>query len=309
MDFEELLNQMRSINDCNGIYLIEPLSSESGFFTSDEQLSYVSLDTSGYPYEGIDTDYLRLQTHVRISAVENNQTFADGYYNIIIYKGSLEDGNLASFVQLCRIYAKNSNGLEFKDFFYSLISLFQLPREQGVKNAIGLYGELKFMQKVYYDYGKDMSEMWHKKGSYSQYDFSNGEESIEVKTTLSDQSEVSIKHDQIFCKHPCHLVVVSCEKYENGETIEELIESMREEPTAFRGMSFSINLARELKRVSLKDTRETRLDVRCIEFYNTETINPFPIIPDAIGQLSYRLDMSGFASLSDTQVSSLIDDF
>lgn len=219
MDSVELVNLLNSIDDLNGIYLLESLNSESGFFASDNQLSYISLDTYGYPYEGIDTDYLRLQTHVRISAVENNQTYPDDYYNIIIYKGDLEDSNLESFVQLCRIHAENADELNFKDFFYSLITLFQLPAEQGEKNAIGLYGELKFMQRAFVEYGSDISELWHRKGSYSQYDFSNGEKCLEVKTTLSDQAEVSIKHDQIFSDHPCFLVVVNCDRYENGETI------------------------------------------------------------------------------------------
>ena len=309
MDTVEIINQIRSIDDKNGIYLIESLNSESGFFTSDEQLSYISLDNFGYPYEGIDTDYLRLQTHVRISAVENNQTYADDYYNIIIYKGNLEDGNLESFVQLCRIHSENADELNFKEFFYSLIALFQLPGEQGTKNAIGLYGELKFMQLVYSSYGKDISELWHRKGSYSQYDFSNGKESLEVKTTLSDQSEVSIKHEQIFSEHPCYLVVVNCDRYENGETIEELIESMRREPGAFRGMNFSINLAKELKRVSSKDVRETRLDVRYTDIYNTKIINPFPIIPEGVNHMTYRLDVSEFEGLSNEQKEILIKEF
>lgn len=309
MDSTELVNLLNSIDDHNGIYLLEPLNSESGFFASDEQLSYVSLDTFEYPYEGIDTDYLRLQTHVRISAAENNQTFADDYYNIIIYKGNLKDGNLDSFVQLCRIHAENSEELNFKDFFYSLITLFQLPAEQETKNAIGLYGELKFIQQVYKTYGKDISEFWHRKGTYSQYDFSSGEKSLEVKTTLSDQPEVSIKHDQIFCDHPCYLIVVNCDRYDNGETIEELIEFIRREPTAFRGMNFSINLAKELKRVSVKDVREIKLDVRYIDIYDIETINPFPTIPDSVSHMIYRLDMSEFDPLADDEKEVLIRDF
>jgi len=305
----ELVNLINTIEDRDGIYLLEALNNEAGFFSSGGQLSYIALDSFGYPYEGIETDYLRLQTHVRISAVENNQTFADDYYNIIIFKGNLSDDNLSSFIQLCRIHAENADELNFKDFFYSLIALFQLPVEQETKNAIGLYGELKFMQQTYNQYGKDISEMWHKRGSYSQYDFSNGKMSLEVKTTLSEQSEVSIKHEQIFGDHPCRLIVVNCDRYDNGETIEELIDSMRHVPDAFRGMNFNINLAKELKRVSIKDVREMRLDIKSIYIFNTEDINPFPEIPDGVSRITYRLDMSGFVPLTDEQKEVLIKEF
>lgn len=309
MDIEKIKAQVESITDIASIYLIDILSDTAGFFTSDKKLLYIAQDTSDYSYEHIETDYLKLQTHVWICAVKNNQTFKDDYYNLIIYKGTLDGSNFASFIQLCSIHAHNSEDLNFKEFFYSLITLFQLPSEQAFKNAIGLYGELKFMQYAKHRTNVDISKSWHRSGSYSQYDFSNGEQSIEIKTTLSDNSDVTIKHFQIFSEHPCNLVVIHCEQYENGETIKEVISSMFQEPTAFKGINFSINLAKELKRISLKDVKELRFSIRQIQLFKAADINPFQIIPDIVSKLSYKLDISDFSSQPESIIDSIIKTF
>lgn len=306
MDVKNLKTQIESITDTSSIYLLEALTETAGFFANDGKLLYTAKDIYGYAYEGIETDYLKLQTHVRISSVRNNQTFSDDYYNLIIYKGTFDDSNILSFIQLCTIHANNSDDLSFKEFFYSLIALFQLPAEQTFKNAVGLYGELKFMQYVKEHTHIDISTSWHKSGSYSQYDFSNGTSSIEIKTTVSDNSEVTIKHQQIFGNHPCTLVAINCEQYENGETIEEVIAAMYSNPDAFNGMNFSINLAKELKRVSIVDIKEIRFGVRQIQFFAAENINPFPIIPDAVTKLNYKLDISELNPLSETDSDSIL---
>lgn len=117
---------------------------------------------------------------------------------------------------------------------------------------------------------------------------------------LEHNSEVTIKHQQIFGDHPCTLVAINCEQYENGETIEEVIAAMYADPDAFNGMNFSINLAKELKRVSIVDVKEIRFGVRQIQFFAAEDINPFPVIPDVVNKLSYKLDISELNSLSET---------
>ena len=309
MDIKNLKSKMESISDITSVYLLEVLNDTAGFFTNEGKLLYIAKDICRYPYEGIETEYLKLQTHVRISSVKNNQTFKDDYYNLIIYKGDLEDSNISSFVRLCAVHANNSKELNFRDFFYSLIALFQLTTEQSFKNVIGLYGELKFMQYAKERRGIDISNSWHRNGSYSQYDFSHGELSIEIKTTISDNSEVMIKHQQIFGEHPCTLVVINCEQYENGETIEEVLSAMYSEPNFFNGINFSINLEKELKRVSLNDIKEMRFGIRQISFFETNVINPFPIVPDMISKLSYKLDISELPFLSENDSDSIINKF
>lgn len=309
MDIINLKSQIESITDISSLYLLESLTEFAGFFAYDTKLLYIAKDVYEYQYEGIETDYLKLKTHVRISSVKNNQTFSDGYYNIIIYNGNLDDSNIESFIQLCAIYAKNSYDLNFKDFFYSLITLFQLPVERAFKNAVGLYGELKFMQYIKERKNIDISNSWHRSGPYSKYDFSNDDLGIEIKTTLTDNMNISIKHQQIFENGSCTLVVISCEQYENGETIEEIISEMYSDPIAFKGMNFSINLAKELKRVSVNAVKALRFGVKEIQFFEANRINPFPFIPEGVSELNYKLDISDIIPLTESEIDSIIDIF
>lgn len=306
MDYTILKKQIESISDRSNIYLVEKLSDNSGFFCSSGKLLYIALDIFNYSAEGIETEYLKLQTHIRISSIKNNQSFKDDFYNIIEFKNELDDANAESFLHLCSIHAANEKELNFKDFFYSLITLFQLTPEQAYKNALGLYGELKFMQYINKQNHIDLSLYWHKNGTYSKYDFSNGKIGLEVKTTSSSDSEVTIKHSQIFGEHECYLVAVICEEFETGETIQELIDELFQSPTAFNNLNFSLNLTKELNKISHKDRYQTRFITGEIMFYSPEIINPFPEIPDTVTSLSYRLDLSEYPSFSDEKINSII---
>lgn len=81
---------------------------------------------------------------------------------------------------------------------------------------------------------------------------------------------------------------------------------MYSDSDAFNGINFSINLAKELKRVSIVDVKEIKFCVRQIQFFAAEDINPFPIIPDAVNKLSYNLDISELNSLSEIDSDSIL---
>lgn len=309
MEIEEIVNVIDNIKDRSALYLVETLSESAGFFSHNGCLLYIVEDTVGYSYEEIETEYLRLETHIYISSVDNASTYKEGEYNIITYKGKLIDRNLSSFIKLCEVHACNKGEMEFRDFFYSLISMFKMPKEQSYKNAIGLYGELKFMQISVEKFKHDISNSWHKKGSYTQYDFSNGEIGIEVKSTTVDQMSVLIKHQQIFEEQGCWLVAVICKEYENGETIKELIDRLLNSDGAFKSIGFRINLVKELNRVSTKEVNELRLKVQEIRVFDANEINPFPSIPDVVDKLEYRLDISEMNDISQNELDKLIHEF
>lgn len=306
MNTHDLLLRISEIEDSTNLYLLCALSDDSGFFSTRGKLLYISKDDEVYATQGIETDYLTLQTHVRIRAVKNNQTFPDGWYNIILFKGDLSELSVDSFVHLCTVHSKNKSQLGFRDFFYSLITIFQLPSEQGFKNAVGLYGELRFMKYCYDLTGKDISEYWHRNGPLSKMDFSNGKSSIEVKTTVSEESKVTIKHSQIFGDNICYLAAVCCDRHDNGQTINELVSEMQKDGTAFVGLNFSINLAKELKRISSQEAEELRFDAGEITLFLNHEINPFPDMPEFVSKLVYDLELSYFEPLSESQIVELI---
>lgn len=298
MDATNILKLMDEVHGSGGLYLLAPINQVAGFFTSQNNLIYIAQDDTAHSTESVETDYLQLQTHVWITGVKNNQTFHNGFYNLIIYKEIINIENTIAFINLCETHACHREELNFKDFFYSLITLFQLPKEQSYKNAVGLFGELKLMQFAREKSNIDLSFAWHRNGTYSRYDFSSSGLCLEVKTTSVEEDIVTIKHKQIFVDFPCYLAVITCGQYDSGQTINELILDMQKEKGYFDSINFSINLAKELRRISPNDAQNLRFEVVKIRLFSAPEINPFEEIPDNVTSLTYKLELSDFESLS-----------
>ena len=309
MDGLKIVKALDNIKDKDTLYLIEPITEKTGFFSQDGKLIFIVKDEAGLRPEGIDTEYLKLQTHIKLSSVKNFQTFEDGYYNLIVFNAETSNENIFDFINLCEIYARNEEELSFRDFFYTLISIFQLPSEKMYLNAIGLYGELKFMEYCAKEMDSDISQYWHRNGELSKYDFSNGDNFIEIKSTSTGSDIVTIKHNQIFEVSEGYLVLVSAYLDDTGETIDELIERMQDEKNYFNNINFNVNLTKELKRISESDCKTVRFVLNEIKIYNTNEINPFDNIPVEVKELNYRYDMSGCIELEKGEIISLLNDF
>ena len=309
MDGLKIVKALDNIKDKDTLYLIEPITEKTGFFSQDGKLIFIVKDEAGLRPEGIDTEYLKLQTHIRLSSVKNFQTFEDGYYNLIVFNAETSNDNIFDFINLCEIYARNEEELSFRDFFYTLISIFQLPSEKMYLNAIGLYGELKFMEYCAKEIDLDISTYWHRNGELSKYDFSNGDNFIEIKSTSNGSEIATIKHKQIFEVSDGYLVLVSTYTDDTGETIDELIESMHKEEKYFKNINFNATLTKELKRVSEVDCQTMRFVVNEIKMFNTKDINPFDNIPLGITELNYKYDLSECIEIEKGEKISLLNDF
>lgn len=311
MDGLKIVNALGNINDKDKdtLYLIESITEKTGFFCNEGKLIFIVKDDAYLTSEGIETEYLKLQTHIRISSVKNFQTFKDGYYNLIIFNAETSNDNIFDFVNLCEIYARNEEELSFRDFFYTLISIFQLPSEKKYINAIGLYGELKFMEYCAKEMDLDISQYWHRNGELSQYDFSNGDNFIEIKSNSNGSDIVIIKHNQIFEVSDGYLVLVSTNIDDTGETMDELIESMQEEKKYFNNINFHVNLTKELKRISEFDCQTVRFVVKDIKMFNTKDINPFDDISAEIKELNYKYDLSECIEIEKREIMGLLNDF
>ena len=294
---------------CDGaLYLIRDLTKQSGFFASDGKLLYIVISINENKSENIDTEYLSLKLRVNIHAVQNNPSFMDGYYDVIELRDSSDTHNMESFIKLCLSHSQNINELNFRDFFYSLISLFQLPQDQLFKNVLGLYGELKLIEYVWNEYEKDISNCWHKSGSFSKYDFAFRTFAFEVKTVLSESLIVPIKHGQLFNSEQTFLCAINCENSDIGETLSQLIERLIDNFQICNGFNFDLNLEKELKRISKIDLTTTRFNFLSINIFKATDINPFQSIPDEISKLTYNYDLIGKKPLNNKAVKELLQD-
>lgn len=305
MNVEELKDGILSFSKDNKIYLLEVLSELSGFFVYNGTPMFLARDiTQIKKNTSIKTNLLEMETYVNIEAVENSNSFASGFYNILSFVGSLDSNEFFSFIELCSIYSKNIKEISFTDFFHAMLELFQLPVEQQYKDALGLYGELKFLEYYKNKFNIDLTPYWHLSGTFSKFDISTKPFNIEIKTTISDNI-VKIKHAQLFNEHNNYLATVVCENYDSGETLNELI---RKNAGLFSSLSFVLKLKKELSKIRPNDLDTLKFFLNDIHLYKSDDINPFEYINDSISELNYKYDLSDQTELSENEIKSLIKD-
>ena len=205
--------------------------------------------------------------------------------------------DLATFIRICSLYSKEKERTKFRDFFFSIIDIFQLPKEQALKNMAGLMGELLVMKNIYEETGKSISYMWHKKSS-DKYDFADGDKIIEVKTTLSNLLEIKIKHQQLFGRPGIVLGVVQLEKANAGISLKILIEEMKAIPVFRDDLQFNLILEKELRRVSKTEVRDIYFNCICIKYYKNTDLDTFDDIPSNITELSYSYYLGDVQSIN-----------
>lgn len=298
-DISQLLNKILSVPKDNTLYLIEKFPCNTGLFASNGNVLYMVLNEEHCPYMNVKTDFLNLHTNISVSAFNASvPSFESGYYNsveLLLAEPNDRESNLSAFVNLSLAHATYMSGQNFIAFFDSLVSLFQLPKEQHYKNLIGLTGELLFIENIYLNYGIDLSTYWHTDGSTSRLDFVCPSINFEVKTTISDSLRFSIKHDQLFTiADKNYLIAIVIEESNAGRTLEEIINGLLESPDYCNGLQFSINLEKEKRRISPVDYKNKRFMLKKVHVYHASQINPFDTIPDCVEDLSYKIDLLPF---------------
>jgi putative uncharacterized protein MYPE9810 len=276
------------------IYLIDKLSDISGFFMVKGHLLYMVYNSEETSHQNLSTEYLKLNTNIDIVSVKNDQKFKTGKYNlleIIPVANEYPDELLSSFINLCISHTTYMNAKNFVSFFYSLISLFQTPKEQNYKNLVGFIGELFLLKSFAEDYDFDISDYWHTYGSSDNYDIVLPKCNIEIKTTSSEDELITIKHIQIFNTENNYLASIIINEDNSGMSLNELINNMLSNHKCFNSFNFSLNIEKEKMRVSPVDAETKRFILKGISIYRAETINPFKNIPDEISNLSYKMSL------------------
>lgn len=303
IDTNHLLEKVRLIPHDSTLYLLEKLPFETGLFASNGNVLYLVPNKEKCSPLSIKTEYLRVETNIFVSAFNPSvSSFENGYYNYVeLLLPALNDlkANMTAFVNLCLAHATYTNGEEFLSFFDSLVSLFQLPREQQYKNLIGLMGELLLIEYIYQKFNEDLSQYWHTEGSFSRLDFTCPYANLEVKTTPTDSLSFTIKHNQLFINSDKnYLVTVAIEENNSGRTLEELEISLLQDLNICNSMSFCINLEKEKRRVSPTEISSRRFVLKKIGVYRATDINPFVNIPENVEDLSYKLNLLPFPNIS-----------
>lgn len=302
IDITQLLNRIFSAPKDNKLHLLEKLPFETGLFAQNGNVLYMVLNDEHCPSMSVKTDFLHLNTNIFVSAFNQSAvSFENGHYNtveLLLTEPSDRESHLRAFVNLCLAHATYMRAKNFMAFFDSLVSLFQLPKEQHYKNLIGLMGELLFIEYIYQNHGVDLSTYWHTDGPSSKLDFVCPYANFEVKTTASETLSFTIKHDQIFTdSDKNHLIAVEIEESNSGRTLAGVIETLLEAPDYCNSMKFAVNIEQERIRIAATELNNKRFVLKKIYAYRANDINPFDRIPDCVEGISYKLDLLPFPNI------------
>ncbi|MBO6095620.1 hypothetical protein J6P11_06590 [bacterium] len=132
-------------------YLVQKVDDNSAFFINNEKLYFVVKSTNE-EVRIIRTIYLDLYTHININPNQDESSFKNGYYDVLIYNGLINESMFESFYELCLMFSLGKYEMNFSDFFNALVKLFSMPKENESKNLIGFFGELFLIKEIYEKY-------------------------------------------------------------------------------------------------------------------------------------------------------------
>lgn len=285
----EVLSQYNE-NDDN-VYLVNKFCDDAGLFIKSKKYLYM-VKSESEKLASIKTDYLNIFLKVRVSPITTNSQFPAGEYDILEFNRDVHDDVFDSFLELCYLHSQNIGNVKFSDFFKSLISLFQTPHEQQYKNYLGLYGEISFLVNALKS-GRNLIDNWHTgEEANAKYDLVFNKANADIKTILSKELIVTLKHDQLFNSDENYLVVMQLEKNNSGKTLRELIDYLQNNDEVRNNYMFWLKLENEKMKIDKRKLSEEKLSfVKCYVFY-AKDVNPFNEIPNNITKLNYDMDLS-----------------
>lgn len=275
--------------DCSLIYLLYPITDKTGFFCYDNKIIYMSYNDQNIPYKSLDTTILSLKCNVKITNIEDNNTFRVGYYNLITYNSDINLDEFEAFVSLCALYSKNALTLRFDEFFFQLSRLFQIPREESYTNLIGFYGELLFIWEIFNNYGLCLADYWHVNGSNDIYDFTfKNNFNLEIKTTVKDDNVFNIKHKQLFNSDINYIIINNIQENPSGFSIQDLIELLNGNRIFASNLSFQMKVEEEKKKCNLRQLSDVRFSKHKLSVYLNSELETLIDIPQCINEISYH---------------------
>ena len=275
------------------LYLIELLKDNIGFLFGNEKL-YFAVESNGLESESIQTTYLSFRTNIFVNTIEDSPSFKPGNYDLLIYTGNFDELFFESFVELCTMFANSNADIMFNDFFYSLLKLFEVPKETSYTNLVGLFGELAIIKEFYEKHAINIADNWHNSlGTNDKYDFAFPKFNIEVKTTSKESTSFEIKHSQIFNEKNNYVAVVNVQNDNSGITVADLFDFFKNNSSFASNINFWINMQKEKLKVNPTDFSTKRLTLCKISFYLNKDLDTIKNIPECVEKITYTYNFSG----------------
>lgn len=196
---------------------IEGLPHKLGVSSKGFPMFFVITSENQYPAFNIEREFLNVQFDLPCTLVMENQETKDNKFTIITLKSTDEDLQF-SFIEffllmLRKLFprlAKKDLCIEIEKF----ITIFSALSKPPKKKIQGLWAELLIIEQS--TNPSIMLEYWHTQPN-SKYDFSNGRDKIEVKSTSSEERLHRFSLDQLNPSENSQLLIASVKVRECGK--------------------------------------------------------------------------------------------
>ena len=256
--------------------------------------------------------YLSIQYDIKCTikstpkGIEKNKTFS-------ILKLKSKDPDIEDyFIELCEIFIKrlgnNPKILDVKIQFEKLESIFIKLSKTSNKSILGLWGEL-FLIAVAND-SEYIINSWHKE-SNDKFDFNDGIDKLEVKTTTQNRRKHNFEIQQLkkFSNSLTIIASIITSETDNGTSIGNLLNQIK------NNISSDLYEKLILKTFDvigdkINDIENFKFDYKLaeseIKFYFSDDIPKPEIIPVEVFEVRFQTDLSNIKAIPKSKFKGLL---
>lgn len=269
--------------DGNPILLISAFDTSKGISIKNRRLKYLQLEQNKECKisEGEKTSF---QTFTLITFISNEPDLREYFLQIA-----------ETFI---RSIKDKSTQQEIVETLNKFIEIFRVLSEPPTNTIQGLWSEL-FLIESSAD-PKKLLSCWHNSPE-DRYDFDNGEEKIEVKSSSTFERVHTFSSEQLNPPQNCQVLIASVfmQRNELGQNIQQLIESITKQIESNFDLVNKLNsvVSRTLGN-SLEDSFKTRYDYQVakdsLRLYKHQDISKVEkrYIPVEVSEVKYKSDLS-----------------
>ena len=252
--------------------------------------------------------------HISIQFNRKCQLFIDGnkindvIYTVVSLKTGLkefQDYFLSIVYLILEKLNKDATGKEFKSEIDNLALLFTKLSDLPQKTIQGLWAELLVIeQSERPDY---LIAAWHNKPT-DRFDFNDGADKIEVKSTTCDRRQHSFSNAQLLPNKSSELLIASVLMAEtgSGKTIQDLVSAISVR-VVNKDLQFRLNevIGQVLGKDLLKAYNiyyDYKLAVDSLEYFESKVVPSISEtnIPSQISNIHYECDLTGVPTVDKT---------
>lgn len=206
---------------------IDNLPHKLGLSSKGYPMFFVVTSENQFPTYNIEREFLSVQYDLPCTIVLENQDKKDNKFTIITLKNEnmeIQDSFIEIFILMLYKLAPNTSKRNLSIELENLITIFSALTLPPKKKIQGLWAELLVIEQS--SNPELMLSNWHTQPN-SKYDFSNGRDKIEVKSTSSEERLHRFSLDQLNPSLNSQLLIAStvvreCAHSETGISVFEL---------------------------------------------------------------------------------------